>query len=54
MMEQVQTGTKVRQSGCQLKLGGMFLKLSGFVANEEKSQWHPVQCGELLGYIMDL
>ena len=28
--------------------------LSGFVANEEKSQWDPVQCGELLGFIMDL
>ena len=28
--------------------------LSGFVANEEKSQWDPVQSGELLGFIMDL
>ena len=28
--------------------------LSGFVANEEKSQWDPVQCGELLGFITDL
>ena len=28
--------------------------LSGFVANEEKSQWKPVQSGELLGFIMDL
>ena len=28
--------------------------LSGFVANEEKSQWDPVQCGELLGFILDL
>ena len=26
--------------------------LSGFVANEEKSQWDPVQSGELLGFIM--
>ena len=27
---------------------------SGFVANGEKSLWDPVQCGELLGFIMDL
>ena len=27
---------------------------SGFVANNEKSQWVPVQCGELLGYILNL
>lgn len=28
--------------------------LSGFIANEEKSQWVPSQSGELLGFIMDL
>ena len=28
--------------------------LTGFVANEEKSQWDPVQGGERLGFIMDL
>ena len=28
--------------------------LSGFVTKEEKSQWHPVQCSEILGFIMDL
>ena len=28
--------------------------LSGSVANKEKSQWDPVLCGELLGFIMDL
>lgn len=27
---------------------------SGFIANEEKSQWVPSQLGELLGFIMDL
>lgn len=27
---------------------------SGFVANEEKSQWDPVQCGELLGFVVNL
>lgn len=27
---------------------------SGFVANEEKSQWLPVQSGELLGYVSNL
>ena len=27
---------------------------SGFVANNEKSQWDPVQCGELLGFIINL
>lgn len=26
---------------------------SGFIANEEKSQWVPSQLGELLGFIMD-
>ena len=30
------------------------IALSGFVANEEKSQWVPVQSGELLGFVMDL
>lgn len=30
------------------------IKASGFVANEEKSQWEPVQCGELLGFMIDL
>lgn len=28
--------------------------LSGFIANEEKSQWVPSQSGELLGFVMDL
>ena len=28
--------------------------LSGSVADREKSQWDPVLCGELLGFIMDL
>ena len=28
--------------------------MSGFVTNGEKSQWDPVQCGELLGFIKDL
>ena len=27
---------------------------SGFVANDEKSQWVPVQSGELLGYVLNL
>ena len=27
---------------------------SGFVAKNEKSQWDPVQCGELLGFIISL
>lgn len=27
---------------------------SGFVANDIKSQWTPVQSGELLGFILDL
>ena len=30
------------------------IALSGFVANQEKSQWVPVQSGELLGFVMDL
>ena len=30
------------------------VRRSGFVANDEKSQWVPVQCGELLGYILNL
>ena len=30
------------------------IALSGFVANEEKSQWVPVESGELLGFVMDL
>ena len=28
--------------------------LSGFVANDVKSQWVPVQSGELLGYVLNL
>ena len=27
---------------------------SGFVANDEKCQWEPTQCGELLGFVRDL
>ena len=27
---------------------------SGFVVNDEKSQWDPVQCGELLGFLINL
>ena len=27
---------------------------SGFVVNDEKSQWVPVQSGELLGYVLNL
>ena len=27
---------------------------SGFVVNDEKSQWDPVQCGELLGFVINL
>ena len=30
------------------------VKLSGFVANEIKSQWIPAQRGELLGFVLDL
>ena len=30
------------------------VKLSGFVANEIKSQWTPAQRGELLGFVLDL
>lgn len=30
------------------------IAFSGFIANEEKSQWVPAQSGELLGFIMDL
>ena len=30
------------------------IALSGFIANEEKSQWVPSQLGELLGFILDL
>lgn len=30
------------------------IALSGFVADEEKSQWLPVQSGELLGFVIDL
>ena len=30
------------------------IALSGFVANEEKSQWTPSRSAELLGFIMDL
>ena len=29
-------------------------QLSGFVANDEKSQWVPVQSGELLGDVLNL
>ena len=29
------------------------IRACGFVANEEKSQWEPVQQGELLGFIVD-
>ena len=28
--------------------------LSGFIANEEKSQWVPSQLGKLLGFVLDL
>ena len=30
------------------------VKLSGFVANDIKSQWTPAQMGELLGFVLDL
>ena len=30
------------------------VKLSGFVANEIKSQWTPAQRGEVLGFVLDL
>jgi len=30
------------------------VRRSGFVANDVKSQWVPVQCGELLGYVLNL
>ena len=30
------------------------IALSGFIANDEKSQWVPYQLGELLGFILDL
>ena len=30
------------------------LQRSGFVANDEKSQWVPFQSGELLGYVLNL
>jgi len=30
------------------------VRRSGFVANDVKSQWVPVQSGELLGYVLDL
>jgi hypothetical protein len=30
------------------------IEASGFVANEEKSQWEPAQYGELLGFMLDL
>lgn len=30
------------------------VRRSGFVANDEKSQWVPVQSGELLGYVLNL
>ena len=30
------------------------VRASGFVANEEKSQWEPVQYGKLLGFMVDL
>ena len=30
------------------------IALSGFIANEEKSQWVPSQLGELLGLVLDL
>ena len=40
----LQTSQRVRQD----------IKDSGFVANETKSVWEPVQTGELLGFIMDL
>ena len=40
----LQTSQKVRQD----------VKDSGFVANETKSVWDPVQNGELLGFIIDL
>ena len=38
------TSEKVRQD----------VRASGFVANDEKSQWEPVQCGALLGFITNL
>jgi hypothetical protein len=30
------------------------VRASGFIANEEKSQWEPLQYGELLGFMVDL
>ena len=30
------------------------IKQSGFLAQEQKCQWEPTQCGELLGFVMDL
>lgn len=30
------------------------IALSGFIANEKKSQWVPSQLGELLGFVLDL
>lgn len=32
----------------------MDVQRSGFVANDVKSQWVPVQSGELLGYVLKL
>ena len=36
------------------KLVQQDITASGFVANDEKCQWEPTQCGELLGFVMDL
>lgn len=47
-------GTTLEEAQLTSKMVQQDIKLSGFLAHKDKCQWDPLQCGELLGFVMDL